>query len=441
MLRVRVYVAAITVAAVITAVGLYLVDSGAALDRRLVLAAASFAALGIFAHLLSFQLARGAVGSIAFVVYITITAVAPSWFAVVAIAAAVAVVEIQSRRPTLKVVFNIAQYSLAGGVSISAYLVLGGHSLLFDAPVPFTAYIGLFLTFVAVNTLSVSGVLALVEHKTVWEVWQENTLGTLVYDLLALPVVYVFARVYGEFGPLGALMLALPILGLRQLYKTNSDLQKVNQDLLQLMVAAIEARDPYTSGHSRRVSEYAKIIAKARGLPARQVERIGIAALLHDVGKIHEMYAPILQKPDRLTVEEQTVIQTHPIKSSELVANIGQLRDVVAPIRHHHENWDGTGYPDRLAGSDIPFGARVIMIADTIDAMTSDRPYRQALGEAEVRRELTRFAGKQFDPELCRLLLDSPLFSQLFSQRAPLATPNFTPGFALGRKRVMGGSR
>ena len=150
-------------------------------------------------------------------------------------------------------------------------------------------------------------------------------------------------------------------IGYRHINKVNWQLQQTNQELLQLMVAAIEARDPYTSGHSRRVARNARLIAKAIGLPDRQVERVAVAALLHDVGKIHEVFAPILSKPGRLTAEENAIMQTHPIKSEELVKTVSQLSDVVAPIRHHHENWDGTGYPDGLVGEAIPIASRIIM--------------------------------------------------------------------------------
>ena len=184
------------------------------------------------------------------------------------------------------------------------------------------------------------------------------------------------------------------------------------------MVKAIEARDPYTSGHSRRVSHYAKLIARALGLNSREIERIATAALLHDVGKIHEIYAPILRKPDKLTADEWAVMQTHPIKSAELVSTVSQLRDLVSAVRHHHENWDGSGYPDGLAGEQIPLGSRVVLIADTIDAMTTDRPYRKALGEVQVRSELTKYRGRQFDPKICDELLASPMFGLLFASPA-----------------------
>lgn len=107
-------------------------------------------------------------------------------------------------------------------------------------------------------------------------------------------------------------------------------------------------------------------------------------------------------------------MELHPVKSAELVAKISELQDIVPAVRHHHENWDGTGYPDRLKGREIPLASRIIMFADTIDAMTTDRPYRKALGETEVRAELAKFRGTQFDPDICDALLQSPDFNRLF---------------------------
>ncbi|HEU4565342.1 MAG TPA: HD-GYP domain-containing protein [Gemmatimonadaceae bacterium] len=336
-----------------------------------------------------------------------------------------------SRRQPIKAVFNIAQSALAMATAIIAYRSLGGVSLfevratsLYASSssllLPFVALVGCY--FVA-NTLAVSGAIAASSDVSVLKIWKQNTRSTLVYDVLSGAVVFLFGWVYVKVGPLGALGLAAPLLGARQLYKTNRQLEQVNEELLQLMVKAIEARDPYTSGHSRRVAQYSTIIAKAVGLNAHEVERIGVAALLHDVGKIHEIYAPILRKPGKLTSEEWAIMKTHPIKSAELVTTVSGLRDIVGAVRSHHENWDGTGYPDMLAGAAIPLGARVIKFADTIDAMTTDRPYRPAMGPLEVRSELEKFRGIQFDPEICDRLLASPSFQLLFTGRRSEEVP------------------
>jgi putative nucleotidyltransferase with HDIG domain len=393
--------------------------------------------LGVFAHALRHQLTRGASGSVAFIPFLAVATLAPSWATVVAVASSVVLVEVVTQRTPLKAVFNVAQHSLATALGIIAYRSLGGASALADKEPSIAPLIALFLVFTAVNTSAVSAAIAISEGKRIVGVWKANTLGTVAYDVLALPFVYVFAQIYAHFGLAGAAALAAFIVGARQLYTVNWELQKTNQELLELMVAAIEARDPYTSGHSRRVARLSVIIAQALGLTGRTVERVRVAALLHDVGKIHEIFAPILSKPGKLTAEERAIIETHPIKSAELVENVSQLRDVVSPVRHHHENWDGSGYPDGLRGNDIPLAARIIMFADTIDAMTSDRPYRSALGREQVTAELLKMRGRQFDPVMCDALLASPLYPQLFTATAPRLTPRQSiPTVHRGRKAL-----
>ncbi len=422
--RINGYVGAVSLAAL--SVGLLLYFIAPEVNPDFLRAAFCFAALGVFANALTYRLARGASGGIAFIPFLAASILAPSWTTLVAVAVSVSVVEVFIRRPPVKAVFNVAQYTLATAVATLLYLGLGGSTALEGGQFLAPAYIALFLAFLGINTGAVSAAVAIAESRNVFEVWRQNTLNSLVYDLLSLPIAALFAVAYVKAGPAGAIALSVPLLGVRQLYKTNWQLEQVNQELLQLMVAAIEARDPYTSGHSRRVSHYAKIIARALGMSSKQVDRVGVAALLHDVGKIHEVYAPILRKPDRLTADELAIMQTHPIKSAELVQNVSQLKDVVAAIRHHHENWDGTGYPEGLRGDEIPVAARIIMIADTIDAMTTDRPYRDALGEDDVRGELMRLRGRQFDARICDVFLASPLYHMVFTG-SPASSGNFAP--------------
>lgn len=419
--RVALYVTAVSVAALSCTGWLYL--DGGFQSTAEIRAAVCFCVLGVFAHALRHQLTRGASGSVAFIPFLAVATLAPGWVTVLAVAASVVLVEVVTQRTPLKAIFNVAQHSLAIAMGIISYRSLGGVSALLEKEPSIGPLVALFLVFTAVNTAAVSTAIAISEGKRIMSVWRANTLGTVAYDFLALPFVYVFAQIYAHFGLGGAAALAAFIVGARQLYAVNWELQKTNQELLELMVAAIEARDPYTSGHSRRVAHLSTIIAQAVGLTGRSIERVRVAALLHDVGKIHEIFAPILSKPGKLTAEERAIIETHPIKSAELVENVSQLRDVVSPVRHHHEYWDGTGYPDGLRGNAIPLAARIIMFADTIDAMTSDRPYRVALGQEQVTAELLRMRGRQFDPVMCDALLASPLYPKLFAASASRMTP------------------
>jgi len=186
------------------------------------------------------------------------------------------------------------------------------------------------------------------------------------------------------------------------------DLQESSRELLEVMVKSIEARDPYTSGHSLRVRMLSRAVALELGLSVKEFEQIETAALLHDVGKIHEEFAPLLRKEARLTAEETALMQTHAEKSAELVGIVSKFRGIVQEsVRHHHERWDGQGYPSGLSGEDIPLGSRIILIADTIDAMTTDRPYRKRLDLEMVIAELQKCKGTQFDPKLADVATSS----------------------------------
>lgn len=407
------YIGVIVALAALSAVAV--ASLGGSSDEGAIRAVVSFAAFAFVAQIQAFKLPHSAAGSISFLPFLSAALIAPNWVTVGAAFVSMTISEAIRRAAIEKALFNISQLVLSVACGILAFRWLGGIGIVRGAPLPIFAYVMLVSAFFAVNTTAVSAVVAISGGQSFASVWRVNTLRTGLYDLVALPVVYCFVQVYLRIDVPGLVLLAVIILGARQLYSANLELEQANQDLLQVMVAAIEMRDPYTSGHSQRVAQYSKVIAKAIGLSPKEVERVGVAALLHDVGKIDQRFAEILQKPGRLTEEERLIIEEHPVRSAELVAMVNGLQDLVKPVRHHHERWDGGGYPDGLAGEDIPLTARIIVFADTIDAMTSDRPYRPALGPADVRRELVKHRGKQFDPFICDRLLASDLYDSLFA--------------------------
>ena len=415
--RIQQYVTLVCLAAFGAAAALFI--QAPVFDPGFARAAASFGLISILAHLLSHKMTKETSGSLSFIPVLASAAIAPHWTTVLAVGISAVVEQLVVKRQPLKIIFNTAQQSFAVALAILAYRALGGQALTSISQSGSISLFALFLVFFLANSICVSGAIGITSGANSWSVWQKNTLGALPYDFLSLPVILFFVWIYIEYKVTGAFVLAVPLLGLRQLYKVNWQLEQTNRELLELMVAAIEARDPYTSGHSRRVAEKARVIAVAVGLREKETERIVAAALLHDVGKIHEIFGPILSKPGRLTPEEQVIMRTHPIKSAELAATVTQLKDVVPLIRHHHENWDGSGYPDGLKGEGIPLGSRIIMFADTIDAMTTDRPYRAALDALSVRKELLRYRGTQFDPSICDALLRSAEYSKLFAPVLP----------------------
>lgn len=168
---------------------------------------------------------------------------------------------------------------------------------------------------------------------------------------------------------------------------------------------SLEAKDPYTVGHSQRVANLAQRLAEALSLPESEVEYIRMAGLLHDIGKIGIREA-VINKPGPLTPSEYAHIQTHPLISERILVPVAELNGALQMIRNHHERWDGGGYPDGLKELEIPLGARILTLADAYDAMTSQRPYRPALPHEVALREIEKGAGRHFDPSLSRLFLE-----------------------------------
>lgn len=184
------------------------------------------------------------------------------------------------------------------------------------------------------------------------------------------------------------------VRSLRQALQENEELLI---DSIRALAAAIDAKNPYTRGHSERVSQYAVAVAHHFGVKGRELKRVEIAALLHDVGKIGIEDA-ILLKPDALTEQEFAQMRNHVVKGAAIVSPIKRLRDMLPGIRSHHENWDGSGYPDGLKGESIPLVARLIAIADAFDAMTTDRPYQKGMDLPAAMERLRALAGRRLDP-------------------------------------------
>lgn len=176
-----------------------------------------------------------------------------------------------------------------------------------------------------------------------------------------------------------------------------SDLEEMFMNIIKALASAIDAKSPWTKGHSERVTEYAVKVAHKMGFGQADAERLRLAGLLHDIGKIGT-YDVILDKPDKLTKEEFELVKKHPDRGCEILSPIKQFKNLLPIIRHHHERWDGTGYPAGLKGEEIPLLARILCAADSFDSMTADRPYRPAPGMEYAVSEFERCRGTQYDP-------------------------------------------
>jgi putative nucleotidyltransferase with HDIG domain len=186
-----------------------------------------------------------------------------------------------------------------------------------------------------------------------------------------------------------------------------SELESNYQMTLEALVGALDAREHETYAHSFRVRAYTRYLARRAGFPPAFLPSLEQAALLHDIGKIAVADA-ILLKPAKLTAEEWVEMRKHSTAGDEMLKRVPFLRPASAIVRHHHERFDGTGYPDALKGAEIPLGARLFTVADTLDAMTSDRPYRKGPGLEAARTEIEQLSGKQFDPHIVELFLKIP---------------------------------
>ncbi len=210
------------------------------------------------------------------------------------------------------------------------------------------------------------------------------------------------------------------------IYLKSSSTETANQpkypelliESLRAIISTLEEKDSYTHGHSVRVAEYAVILGRELGFPESELEELELSALLHDIGKIG-IPDTVLLKPGRLTKSEFEIMKSHPVRSAKVLEKISALKNLIAGIRHHHERMDGLGYPDGLKGEEIPLFARIILIADTYDAMTSTRPYRLALHKETAFEELRKFSGTQFDENFVEKFIAAILRGGLsFSQNS-----------------------
>ncbi|MRS13173.1 MAG: HD-GYP domain-containing protein [Actinobacteria bacterium] len=325
--------------------------------------------------------------------------------AVTGLASAVSLQEIREHKPAVLMLTNASQLFISGLLSGWVLVLLGGGALQTSASgsslvgriagpiVAVTLFFVLNLLFVGVHvglktSMNASQVLRALAPGSYWA-------SLLVLALLG----YVMAHLIAMSSWLGVVLLVLPFMAARRTFRVYAELTEAYTSTVRSLVTAIEAKDPYTRGHSERVAVYARRLAEAIALQRSEADLLERAALLHDVGKIG-VALDTLTSPAQLSAEEVRLIRQHPIIGSELVEDVEFLADIVPIVRHHHERYDGAGYPDGLVGDQIPQLARILAVADAYDAMTSDRAYRPGMTQVQALVEIARVAGTQLDREL-----------------------------------------
>ena len=191
----------------------------------------------------------------------------------------------------------------------------------------------------------------------------------------------------------------------QKLTATYAELEKAYLESIETLRYTVEAKDTYTRGHSDRVSEYSYLIGKYLGLSENDLKKLKLGGLFHDIGKIG-VPDSILLKTDKLTDDEYSEVKNHPSIGAHILSNATMFKDIIPIVKHHHERFDGRGYPSKLAGEDIPYLARITAVADTFDAMTSKRAYRDPLSLDIVKSEFENNKGTQFDPHIADIFLD-----------------------------------
>ncbi|MDP6798066.1 MAG: HD-GYP domain-containing protein, partial [Candidatus Krumholzibacteria bacterium] len=236
------------------------------------------------------------------------------------------------------------------------------------------------------------------DQRSPVRVWKTNYLWNLRHLLAFVPFTAIIVLVY-KIAPWTLALFIIPLLLIKYAYKLYLDQREVHISTLSALATALDAKDPYTHGHSYRVSRYALLVGEGLGLADSQMQVLEYAALLHDIGKIG-IQGSIISKPGKLTEAEFEDMKRHPAIGAEILQRLKFLEESARVVKFHHERPDGKGYPEGISGEEIPLMARILHLCDTFDAMTSNRPYRQALSVERAIEEMKKYRGSQFDPEV-----------------------------------------
>ena len=401
-LKLKIYIGVITASAI--ALFIYLIPSLLSLSN-IWLVLIFFLAISIFAEFIPVDLPMAGSITIGFPVDFVIILVYGPALAMLISAIGAIISEVSEKKTSwYKIIFNASQYALSVGVAGLTYQYVGGvvgfqNFFKFALPAALCA-----LSYCVINSFLVTVVIALSQETRITTVWRVNIKEMIPSYLAEAPMGFIMAIVYVEVGIIGILLFFLPLLLARRSFELYTKMRKVYLDTIRALAAAIDAKDPYTKGHSERVAEISVALAQELNLSDRDIESIEYTALLHDIGKIG-IADNILGKNSSLTNKEFDKIKEHTVMGAKIIEPVDFLKNSYKAIYHHHEKYNGKGYPDGIKSENIPILARIIAVADAYDAMGSDRPYRKKFNKDKILKELKDQSGKQFDPEVIKVLL------------------------------------
>lgn len=323
---------------------------------------------------------------------------------VVAIAVLSDLFALRKGRTLPKYIFNASQLALAVGSSSLAYRILNPAGQGITASFFGSCLVALLICFF-LNTTFVTLILSFIQNENPYSLWRTNAKWSTPNFLSMAPLGMLITLIYVNIGFWGLVLFLVPLALARHSFQSYIDMRQAFLDTIKSLSTAIDAKDSYTRGHSQRVSEYAVALARELKWPEDKIDLFQYVAVIHDVGKI-AIPEDILHKTGKLTAEQLKVMQKHTTIGSDIIKNIKLFEEGGLIVNHHHERWDGTGYPSALKGEQIPEGARILAIADAFDAMISDRPYRRAMHPLSALQEIRSNAGTQFDPRMVEVFCD-----------------------------------
>ncbi|MGH2531600.1 MAG: HD domain-containing phosphohydrolase [Thermomicrobiales bacterium] len=299
----------------------------------------------------------------------------------------------------IQILVNASNLGLATflGAQVYEWLAAGASTPLDSARALGASAVGA-IVYTMVNTGVLSVILSPVIGDSPLSVWRANFSATYIF--LVLPTLGSLVPVIDDVNPFGIPILLVPVIGSRLAQRALRQVAEESQAAIEGLADALEKRDQYTHRHSIRVAEYTtSILAEMPHIPTLTRETIISAARIHDLGKVGTGDIA-LRKNGPLTDQERREMQQHAAIGADIIARLSFYQHSVPTVRHHHERWNGSGYPSGLSGENIPLGARIVGVADAFDAMTSDRPYRRAMAIPDALAELKRNSGIQFDPQI-----------------------------------------
>ncbi|MDI6809351.1 MAG: HD-GYP domain-containing protein [Candidatus Eisenbacteria bacterium] len=313
------------------------------------------------------------------------------------------------KRSLFNVSLDVLTVLISGGVYVLAGGVVGKPETGRPFPLP-ASILPLVLsgiTYFLTNSFLLSIIIGLSEGRSPWRVWQQDWLRSGIVQHIGIILLgAIIAIVYFQVKLWGVLLFFVPLLLVRYVHKLYVDVREDLVGFVRALTKVVDGIDSYTKEHSTRVAEYAVTLARGMGLSEAHVETIELAALVHDLGKISKPEQwEIVKKEGSLTKDEINTIREHPTDGAKIVESVRLLKKPSQLVWSHHERPDGKGYPFGLKDGDVPMGARILNVADSFDAMTSDRPYRKALSIEKAIEELAKHAGTQFDPDVVECLL------------------------------------